>query len=430
MTYFIAIPSYKRSLQLQNKTLKCLKDNGILKEHINVFVIKEEEEEYKAILNPDYYNKIIVGDLGIVQQREFITNYYENGDNIISLDDDIESVDLSMTTYLTLDEFFNNAFQLCKDNGAYMWGVYPVFNPFYRQSRPSLSIGLLFIIGAFYGFINRKNEDDLRLELTREGGKEDVELSILYWLKDGKVLRFNTVGFKSKMYGVGGLGGLLERIPIMKKVTININNKYPLYTKIKIRKNGLYEIILNKNAIPIILTPPVIIPFDICQEDLSVLYALLEDTKTPVYTNKQGRALTFGKHKGMTLGYITARITKEFGLSRHTKMFPELYELLKKIGDKIVPFQWDGIQLNDNVVCPRHKDRGNVGNSVIFSIGEYEGGELIIEGFGEYDTNCNPLMFDGKNNYHYNNVIKSGHKYSFVFFKNIKQNIRINLKKN
>jgi hypothetical protein len=30
-------------------------------------------------------------------------------------------------------------------------------------------------------------------------------------LKDGKTLRYNRIGFKTKYYGVGGLGGLAER---------------------------------------------------------------------------------------------------------------------------------------------------------------------------------------------------------------------------
>jgi hypothetical protein len=79
MNYSIAIPSYKRAVQLQNKTLTCLNNNNIPKESINIFVIEEEYEDYLEKLNKNYYNKIIVGKLGLVQQREFIQEYYPIG---------------------------------------------------------------------------------------------------------------------------------------------------------------------------------------------------------------------------------------------------------------------------------------------------------------------------------------------------------------
>ena len=49
--------------------------------------------------------------------------------------------------------------------------------------------GLTFIIGAFYGFINRPNDSDLLTTIDHYGNKEDVERSIRYWLKDGNVVR-------------------------------------------------------------------------------------------------------------------------------------------------------------------------------------------------------------------------------------------------
>ena len=204
MNYSIAIPSYKRAVQLQNKTLTCLNNNNIPKELINIFVIEEEYEEYLEKLNKNYYNKIIIGKLGLVPQKEFIQEYYPIGTRLIFLDDDVENVDLSLTEYKSLNEFFEDAFTTCEEVGIYLWSVYPVENKFFREKRPSKTIGLNFCIGAFYGIINRR-DDDLNLELTRtSGNKEDVERSILYYLKDGKTLRYNRIGFKTKYYGVAG----------------------------------------------------------------------------------------------------------------------------------------------------------------------------------------------------------------------------------
>jgi hypothetical protein len=247
MSYFIAIPSYKRSNICNNKTLKTLNNLGILKETINVFVVADEYDEYKKILNPDYYNEIIVGVKNLVPQREFIENYYPIGTNLIMIDDDITDLDLSLSDYNSANDFFCDAFAECLKQGIYIWGIYPVYNKFFRERRPVFTTHLNFIIGCFYGIITRKLPE-LKLELVRDDNKEDVERTILYWLKDRKVLRYNRIAPKTKYYGTdgGGLGRLENRIELMKNDSIKIHEKYPEITKIKIRKNGLYEIVFKK----------------------------------------------------------------------------------------------------------------------------------------------------------------------------------------
>mgnify|MGYP003646717065 CR=1 FL=1 len=153
-----------------------------------------------------------------------------------------------MTDYATADIFFKEAFEICILNKSYIWGLYPVLNPFFRINQKLFTTELKFIIGSFFGFINRPNDLDLELKLMVHGNKEDVERSILYFKKDGVVIRFNRIGFKTKYYGKdgGGLGTLNNRLESMKQETLNINNAYPELTRIKIRKNGLYEIVFKK----------------------------------------------------------------------------------------------------------------------------------------------------------------------------------------
>ena len=433
MNYSIAIPSYKRSVQLQNKTLTCLNKAHIPKESINIFVIEEEYEDYLEKLDKNYYNKIIVGKLGLVQQREFIQDYYPVGTHLIFLDDDIESVDLSLTDYKSLNEFFEDAFATCEADGIYLWSVYPVENKFFREKRQIKTIGLSFCIGAFYGIINR-NDDDLKLVISRIGNKEDVERSILYYLKDGKTLRYNRIGFKTKYYGVGGLGGLAERKEMMRINTLLIKEKYPSFTRIKIRKNGLYEIVfLNKKkeksekliSFPKsedegVLELPKIDP---SSNDLLEVYNLLDSITIPTLTNKMSRAKYFGRHRAMTMGMIRGRISKKYELSKYSKKYPLLYEALIKFGKTIVPFDFNAIQVNNNVVCPRHLDPFNTDKSLLVSFGDYEGCNIVVEGYGEYDTNCSPIVFNGSKYYHYNTPLISGNKYSLVFFTNYALNL-------
>ena len=135
MDYVIAIPSFNRNEYLENKTLKCLKNAGISKDKIFIFVANQEQHLIYQTIDPDLYNQMIIGVLGLVQQREFISNYFEDGKYIIQIDDDVEDIDLSLTEHTSLDNFFNYAFKDCVEKKSFIWGIYPVWNPFFRKER-------------------------------------------------------------------------------------------------------------------------------------------------------------------------------------------------------------------------------------------------------------------------------------------------------
>lgn len=435
--YHIAILSYKRPSICNKKTLTMLNQLGIDKKLINVFVVEQELDIYKSTLNPDFYNEIIVGKLGLIPQKEFIENYYPAGTHIISIDDDISKLDLSFSEYKTADEFFKSAFEECKKSNAYIWGLYPICNPLCLTKNRPITNHLVFIIGAFFGYINRPNDPDLELSLCKtvengNGNKEDVERSIRYFLKDKKILRFGRIAFKTQYYGKdgGGLGKMEDRIENMKSCALLINQTFPELTRIKIRPNGLYEIVFKQQKgvtvgipkIPLVepesIAPPIQLPSIENMTEIAELYSLLEEREIPHRVNKLGRARTFGPHRSMTLGYIVARTTKQYGLSYESKKRPKLYEAVVNFGKKICPFEFHAITINKNLKCPRHIDSGNVGQSLLVSLGDYKGCNLVLEGYGEYDTNCCPIIFDGSHIFHYNTELISGTKYSLVFYTN------------
>ena len=77
MTYKVAIPTYKRSNELIKKTLKTLKDGGVNKDKIYIFLAnKDEKKAYEDVVPKDLYNKMVVGIKGIANQRNFIRNYF------------------------------------------------------------------------------------------------------------------------------------------------------------------------------------------------------------------------------------------------------------------------------------------------------------------------------------------------------------------
>ena len=250
--YVVCIPSYKRAETCNEKTLKMLKNNKISDSKIYVYVANDEEyKEYLKVLDKKLYNKLIVGIKGLVPQRQFIMEQWKEGQHIVFFDDDVQSIDLSISKLFkgkTLDYFFKYAFKECVANKSSIWGVYPVYNPFFREARDETSTCLNYIVGAFYGIINRPKLKSIQLSITKENGqKEDVERTIKYFIEDGIVLRFNRVGFVTKYYGKsGGLGTFEDRLKPMLEASNKIKAAYPDYGTISTKKTGMTEFKLKK----------------------------------------------------------------------------------------------------------------------------------------------------------------------------------------
>jgi hypothetical protein len=254
--YVICIPSYKRAQVCNERTLKTLHENKIDPKRIYVYVAdKEDYKLYEEILDKKNYNKLVIGKKGLVPQRQFIMNQWPSNKHIVFFDDDIEKIDLSLSPEFkkhNLDYFIKYAFTECVKHKSYIWGVYAVFNPFFRGARKEMTTDLNYIVGAFYGIINRppstKEGKAIQLTITKENGqKEDVERTLKYFLHDGIVLRFNKVGFITKYYGKeGGLGRFEDRIKPMMEASKRLKKQYGEYGDIKVRGNGMAEFVLKK----------------------------------------------------------------------------------------------------------------------------------------------------------------------------------------
>jgi hypothetical protein len=254
--YVICIPSYKRAQVCNERTLKTLHENKIDPKRIYVYVAdKEDYKLYEETLDKKNYNKLVIGKKGLVPQRQFIMNQWPSNKHIVFFDDDIEKIDLSLSPEFkkhNLDYFIKYAFTECVKHKSYIWGVYAVFNPFFRGARKEMTTDLNYIVGAFYGIINRppstKEGKAIQLTITKENGqKEDVERTLKYFLHDGIVLRFNKVGFITKYYGKeGGLGRFEDRIKPMMEASKRLKKQYGEYGDIKVRGNGMAEFVLKK----------------------------------------------------------------------------------------------------------------------------------------------------------------------------------------
>ena len=149
----IAIPSYRRYDELGKKTLTFLSGmKGFCQDDITIFVADEIEYNLYIEHNPGY--NIVIGEKGIVNIRNFISQYYDKDEYIVCLDDDIEGlVSLLDKDYSTL---FIDAKREMDSLGLTLWGVNAVSNKFFMEGQDEISHNLKFCIGVMHGFINKK----------------------------------------------------------------------------------------------------------------------------------------------------------------------------------------------------------------------------------------------------------------------------------
>lgn len=120
------------------------------------------------------------------------------------------------------------------------------------------------------------------------------------------------------------------------------------------------------------------------------------------------------RSKSVAFGYVLKRIGRNFRLSSISLKYFDIYMDLKALINNIDPdFSYTSIQVNHNVICNPHKDKNNIGRSVIVSLGDYTGSNLVIED-KIYDTYHQPICFDGSKLTHWNTNDISGDKYSIV----------------
>ena len=131
-----------------------------------------------------------------------------------------------------------------------------------------------------------------------------------------------------------------------------------------------------------------------------------------------GKKIIGNPCQSITLGMIRRRnkTKDQTELSVKTNKYLKLYDLCKKYIQELNPdFAYTTICVNKNLVCKPHKDSKNGGDSLIVGLGDYEGGDLFIEG-EKHNIRYNHKIFNGSEKEHWNNEITSGTKYSIIYY--------------
>ena len=116
----------------------------------------------------------------------------------------------------------------------------------------------------------------------------------------------------------------------------------------------------------------------------------------------------------ISVGYTChwAKPNKPILPTREMLKNPSIYNECKKL---FTDFDFDSVIINKNFLCPAHKDANNVGDSIIIGLGDYTGGDFIIED----EAHCilySPLIFNGAKNTHWTAPF-TGDRYSIILCK-------------
>ena len=228
----IAIPSYNRPKVLIDKTLPTLIKHGIKLNNIDIFLFDETQKEiYDTHIINKYKccaNIIVTDILDLGERLNYILNeYYDEGEEVLLIEDDIREVNKEL---IPLCE---EGFKLCKEHNLFIWGISPTANNFFHKE--GYSTDFKFIIGVLYGVIVRKDKD-LDVSITY---KCDFERTILYYMKDKGMIRFNEVCVKTTYRALGGLGNDNKNNRLDKELDAvkDMINKYPDYCYQNPKKN-------------------------------------------------------------------------------------------------------------------------------------------------------------------------------------------------
>ena len=219
----VAIPTFMRYDTLKNKTLNMLENEDFPKGDIYIFFATKGEKE-KYGLGNEYPNQI-VGLPGLTFQRNFICSYFDDGQEIMWLDDDLSEI---KTVFIdpekagkafqnsykdsTVKELIEIGFSSLEENECSLFGVYPVNNKGFMKVD-SITTDLRYIIGCCYGTINDKELFTFDVNEKDGGSKEDFLRTLMVYEEEGKVVRINSHTAITKYYKEeGGLqSGILDK---------------------------------------------------------------------------------------------------------------------------------------------------------------------------------------------------------------------------
>lgn len=236
----IVIASHKRINQIQSKTFALLLRHNFDFKNIYVFVSPSSYDDYLKI-QPRWEFNLIKSKDSILKTRNHIIEYFDEGEKIIEMDDDIEDIEnttkgIKNTPVNNLKKLFLNSFDKLKGSG--LFGFNSNTNNYFASGVDKF--GLYSIVNSCLGYYN-----DKRIKMTVEE-KEDFERCLQFYKLKIHILKRTAFGIKTRYWK--NKGGIQDKYDFDKRVIVQresaeaLMNKYPKCCFTRTRKNGIVDI--------------------------------------------------------------------------------------------------------------------------------------------------------------------------------------------
>jgi len=139
---------------------------------------------------------------------------------------------------------------------------------------------------------------------------------------------------------------------------------------------------------------------------------------------KQRNAKVANFRKGAlttNVGYTQMVLTRANKVVPSKAMLENNSEIYNECKSLFPDFEFNSVQINKNFKCAPHYDNKNCGEALVMALGDFTGGELVIEGV-EHDVLNKPIIFNGSTQEHWVKDFE-GERYSIVLF-NLKQSCK------
>lgn len=149
------------------------------------------------------------------------------------------------------------------------------------------------------------------------------------------------------------------------------------------------------------------------QEYQEYIYEITRQLGEANFIRNTNRELMLVGKKGFTCPAVTrwCYLKNTYVVPRFDERNPELVKLIEDFVNTYFPeIPYNTFTINKNAEMMPHKDRKNKDHSFIIGLGDYQGGELMIDKLGvdreedavyePYNIKERPLVFDGANHYH------------------------------
>jgi len=229
------IPSYQRANKFTDLTYKFLKDQDI--DLQDVWLILREDDPQLEMYGMIPVNHLLTDTKGIGMTHNEITSFFDAGDYLVELDDDLKHIiDTERKPITNFKEVCIEMFQQLESKKLSFGGTYSVPNPMFMKACKEYTTDLRYMLGCVRFRINRK---DIILETNYA---EDMENCILHYIRDGGILKNNYIAPVTKNYSPGGCDGSGRNIETEKKDKEHLANKYPDHCTLFQRKNGRWDL--------------------------------------------------------------------------------------------------------------------------------------------------------------------------------------------